>query len=120
MYVLLLEYTIGVNNKRITNTCHKQPSQQCSKINVEIIMLRGNVEVEGNVESIIIVSVSEMELIRQNRVGCASIKILEPNTTVFGSRIYILVGSEKGEDNLLWHCMRPTINYFLPKPRTGS
>ena len=59
-----------------------------------------NVEMEGNLESIIIVSLSEMELGSENRVGCAIIEILEPNTTVFGSRIYILVGSEKGGN---WH-----------------
>ena len=62
---------------------------------------------------------------RQNRVGCAIIEILEPNTTVFSSRIYILVGSEKGE-KIYYGIYKLRLyatydsNYFVPKPRTGS
>ena len=45
---------------------------------------------------LLIVSVSEMELGRQNRVGYTIIEILEPNTNVFASRIIESLAVKRG------------------------
>ena len=80
---------------------------------------------EGNVESIITVSVSEMELGSAKSGWMCDYRNSGAKYNCIWLQNYILVGSEIGE-KIYYGIYKLRLyatydsNYFLPKPRTGS